>query len=385
MRDNTENEILIMSAERTSRWLCDVAAPLWSKTGRTASGLFPERISLTGVAKSEYFRVFVQARHIFAFRAIGQIGWSGPWRELIGETMTTLVRAAKRNDGFYVHMLNSSAEPLDLRADLYDQAFVLLALATAGEALGDAKWFDLAEELLDNITATWTHPAGGFTEGEIAGPGVRRQNPHMHLFEATLALSAASGRRCFANSADAIAELAMQRLIDPRTGALLEYFTDDLVPASGVDGRIVEPGHCFEWAWLFEGLAASGKLDAIPVADRLTSFARTYGIDSGRNVAINEVLTDGTIHNGDARLWPQTERLKAACARYRRTGDAAEANEAALAVRGLEQYYAADIEPGLWRDKLRFDGSWIEEQAPGSSLYHIACAYAELHSSTSSI
>jgi mannose/cellobiose epimerase-like protein (N-acyl-D-glucosamine 2-epimerase family) len=381
MRDNDINESLISSADRTARWLCDVAAPLWSQTGRTASGLFPERITLSGIAESDYYRVFVQARHIFAFRAIGQIGWSGPWRELIGETMTTLIGAAKRSDGFYVHTLNSSAGPLDRRVDLYDQAFVLLALATAGEALGDAKWFDLAEELLDNINSKWLHPKGGFTEGEIANPSVRRQNPHMHLFEATLALSEASGRLCFVNVADAIAELAVQRLIDPSTGALLEYFTDDLLPAFGVDGRIVEPGHCFEWAWLFERLAAAGKLAAIPVADRLTTFARTYGIDRSRNVAINEVLTDGTVHNGDARLWPQTERLKAACARYRRTGQAAEANEVDAAVRGLEQYYASDVSPGLWRDKLLLDGRWIDEQAPGSSLYHIACAYAELHAS----
>ena len=33
---------------------------------------------------------------------------------------------------------------------------------------------------------------------------------------------------------------------------------------------------------------------------------------------------------------------------------------------------------GAWRDKLTPDGSWIEEPAPGSSLYHITSALAEL-------
>jgi mannose/cellobiose epimerase-like protein (N-acyl-D-glucosamine 2-epimerase family) len=39
------------------------------------------------------------------------------------------------------------------------------------------------------------------------------------------------------------------------TRALLEYFDADLQPAGGQEGCNVEPGHCFEWAWLFEPLA----------------------------------------------------------------------------------------------------------------------------------
>ena len=38
---------------------------------------------------------------------------------------------------------------------------------------------------------------------------------------------------------------------------------------------------------------------------------------------------------------------------------------------------AVDV-PGLWRDKLHGDGTWEPELAPGSSLYHISCAIAEL-------
>jgi mannose-6-phosphate isomerase len=113
------------------------------------------------------------------------------------------------------------------------------------------------------------------------------------------------------------------------------------------------------------------------VAERLTGFARTHGICAQRGVCINEVLTDGSVHDATARLWPQTERIKAAAIRHRRTGDEAEATETAAAIRGLAQYYAVPS-PGLWRDKLKPDGSWLEELAPGSSLYHIACAYGEL-------
>lgn len=358
-------------------WLCEVAAPLWADRGRTPSGLFAERMTQDGIPDESYFRVFVQARHIFAFATIGRMGWDGPWRELIAETMEAVVKGARRSDGFFVHRLNAAAEPLDTRVDLYDQAFVLFALANAGAAGGDAKWFDVAEDLLDTIEGNWSHPAGGFTEGEIVDPRIRRQNPHMHLLEATMAAFEASGRARFAACADTIADLAAAKFIDGDTGALLEYFTDNLEPAPGIEGRIVEPGHCFEWAWLFERLGSQGRADRLVVADRLAGFARAHGICEARGVCINEVLTNGSVHDATARLWPQTERIKAAAIRHRRTGDAAEAEEMSAAIRGLAQYYAVPV-PGLWRDKLKPDGSFVDELAPGSSLYHIACAYGEL-------
>jgi mannose-6-phosphate isomerase len=366
-------------ADLARSWLLDVAAPLWAARGRTPTGLFAERMTLTGEPDDSYFRTFVQARHIFSFVAIGQMGWNGPWRDLVAETMERLVQSAKRDDGFFVHRLDRDARHLDARADLYDQAFVLLALATAGGALGRANWFDEAERLLDRIEGQWSHAEGGFTEGEIVDPRVRRQNPHMHLFEAFLALHEASGRPRFKKAAADIANLARNRFIDQHSGALLEYFTSSLSPAPGIEGRIAEPGHCFEWAWLFERLAAQGHPGAEQASDDLVGFARAHGLCAVRGVAINEVLTDGMVHDAKARLWPQTERLKAAVARLRRLGDPAEALEAAAAAAGLKQYLDVAV-PGLWRDKLRPDGSWIEELAPGSSLYHISCAYLELAS-----
>jgi mannose-6-phosphate isomerase len=371
------SERLKYSAREARHWLLEQAAPLWAKRGRTRSGLFAERMTLSGEPDPSYFRVFVQARHVFSFVQIGELGWSGPWKDLVGETVETLIGRAKRADGFFVHRLSAEARQLDRRADLYDQAFVLLALGTAAAALDRPEWFDEAEALLDLLNGQWSHPFGGFKEGEIADPRIRRQNPHMHLLEAFLALENGSGRRQFGNAAHSIAELAQAKFIEPNSGALLEYFTDELAPAIGVEGRIAEPGHCFEWAWLFERLSVSGWDSGFLISDRLTAFARRSGIATKRNVAINEILTDGLVHDGTARLWPQTERLKAAVVRLRRLGSDIEAEEAVAAAHGLRQYLDVPI-PGLWRDKLRANGTWIDELAPGSSLYHITCAYAEL-------
>ena len=372
-----ELKLLTRSAARARHWLLDSAAPLWARSGRTPSGLFAERLTLSGEPDDSYFRTFVQARHIYSFVSFGEMGWTGPWRELVSETVETLLRNAKRQDGFFVHQLDSAAMPTDGRADLYDQAFVLLALAVSGSALGRPELFTEAELLWDLIETRWGHPAGGFREGDIADAKLRRQNPHMHLLEALIELHRRSGRSRFWESALRIAILGRDRFVDRGSGALREYFELDLSPAAGPTGPIAEPGHCFEWAWLFEKLADLGWDEGTILSDQMTRFARDAGIDRVRHVAINEVLLDGSARDATARLWPQTERIKAAAARFRRIRSPAEAAEAVDAALGLEQYLGTRTK-GLWRDKLREDGSWVEEMVPGSSLYHISCAYAEL-------
>lgn len=361
-------------------WLLDVAAPLWATRGRTATGLFAERITLDGVPDASYFRSFVQARHIFSFVAAGRLGWQGPWADLVGQTADVLVKHARRADGFYVHRLSETGAVLDARADLYDQAFILFALGTAGGALGREDLFDVAERLLDTLEQAWAHPQGGFTEGEIVDGSLRRQNPHMHLLEAFSTLASESGRQRFWDAAVSIADLAQRRFIDPASGALLEYFAHDWQPlGTGTRrvGDIVEPGHCSEWAWLFERLAARGWSDGVCLSDGLVGFARSHGIDAARGVMIDEVWLDGSVRSARARCWPQTERAKAAVARWLRLRNDTEADEVMAAVAGLHLYLAVDV-PGLWRDKFRADGSWEEEFAPGSSLYHISCAIVEL-------
>lgn len=358
-------------------WLFEAAGPLWSAPVAGETFLFPERLSIEGERDACPQRLFVQARHIFSFCEMGRQGWTGPWREMVEASVNFLLRAGRRPDGSYIHTFDAHGEPLDRRADLYDQAFMLLALAHSGRATGREELFAAAEALDDALEANWRLPQGGYWEGEIAPCPPFRQNPHMHLLESFIALHAVTGAHRWRQRVEHIAALCAKFFIDPVSGALTEYFDATLRPLPGVEGRIVEPGHCCEWAWLFETLAHWKVPNATEISDRLVGFARLHGIDPERGVAINEVTTDGTIHNAEARLWPQTERLKVALARLRRTGETAERVEAQAALAGLVKYFGVPRR-GAWRDKLRADGLWVEEPAPGSSFYHITCALAEL-------
>ncbi|WP_407049804.1 AGE family epimerase/isomerase [Methyloraptor flagellatus] len=354
----------------------ETAAPRWSAPVLQGAAMFPERYTRDGIADRCDHRLFVQARHIYSFCAFGELGWDGPWRERCNAAVDHLIAVGRRPDGFYIHKFSCEGAVADARADFYDQAFTLFMFAHAGRTLERPELFDHARALFAAMERDWRDPRGGFREGEIAECPPRRQNPHMHLFEAAQALYDATRDDRWNGLATEMADLCARRFIDPETGALLEYFTETLDRLDSREGMIVEPGHCFEWAWLFERLEARG-LGGAATSDGLVAFARAKGIDSARGVAINEVYTDGNIRWASARLWPQTERLKAAVARYRRTGEEVELREACAAFSGLARYFDPS-DRGIWFDKLRPDGGFEPENAPGSSLYHITCSYVEL-------
>ena len=48
-----------------------------------------------------------------------------------------------------------------------------------------------------------------------------------------------------------------------------------------------------------------------------------------------------------------------------------------MALRALSAYLQTPVQ-GLWRDKRRPDGSFVDEPAPASSLYHLVVAILEL-------
>jgi mannose/cellobiose epimerase-like protein (N-acyl-D-glucosamine 2-epimerase family) len=197
----------------------------------------------------------------------------------------------------------------------------------------------------------------------------------MHLFEASLAWLAVDDGVVWHELADHIGALALSRFIDSASGALREHFDAHWAPVHGIDGRIVEPGHQYEWAWLLLRWASPKRKDVKNAALRLIEIAEEHGVRHG--VAINALLDDFSLHDGMARLWPQTERIKAAALAARLTKDDCYWSIAAQAANGLLRYLNTDVR-GLWYDRLNPDGSFVREPAPASSFYHIVAAVAEL-------
>ncbi|WP_174299782.1 AGE family epimerase/isomerase [Caulobacter sp. S45] len=356
------------------RWLFDDALPLWASAGvNPATGAFEEAIGWDGAFVPAPLRARVQARQVYVFATAGALGWPGPWRERLQGGLDFIAHY-RRPDGLYRTKVDRAGSPVDDTPVLYDQAFFLFAAAAAAR-LAPAQEAALEADALAHLNAVerhFRHPSGGFWEADADRPF--QSNAHMHLLEAMLAWEELTGRPRWRDAADRIVELCLDRFIDRQSGALREFFDAIWSPAPGELGRIVEPGHQFEWAWLLKRWADKrGHAEAVTAARRLFEIGVTHGVDAARGVAFN-ALDDGLAPlDPVARLWPQTERVKAALSL---AGDDRDAQVAA-ACAGLQRYIKA-APRGLWRDRLKPDDAFVDEPAPASSFYHIVCALNEL-------
>src|SRR4051794_15981975 len=170
--------------------MIDHCLPLWSTEGwDDAEGGFIDRLDVDGRADPlAPRRVFVQARQIYCFAKAAQMGWYPDGREIALKGLDHLLTRAKSPDGRpgFVHALASDGAVLDPRRDTYDHAFVLLALASVYALDRDAQVRSEIDTLLSFLDGHLRSPHGGFLEG-LPASMPRRQNPHMHLFEAMIA------------------------------------------------------------------------------------------------------------------------------------------------------------------------------------------------------
>ncbi|MFO1163066.1 MAG: AGE family epimerase/isomerase [Reyranellaceae bacterium] len=365
---------LALLRERLLQWLHADALPTWWDVGadRTAGG-FHEAIDHAGQPVLGERRARVQARQIFSYAVGGSLGWSGPWQSAVAHGLDYYLGRYRRDDGLFWNALASDGRPIEKAPHLYEQAFALLALATAAGATGNAKLEPVAVTLVERLLADRRCPSGGFTG--FADDAVYQSDPHMHLLEAALAWDQVAPHARWRMLADEVAELGMRRFVVPSGQYLLEYFNDDWSPASGLAGRLVWPGHQFEWAGLLERWGrARGRDDARRMARRLYRTGADHGIDPARGVAVFELLDDMSVHDPKARLWSQTEWLKAALILAQTEEDAelrrGYRRDAVAAANALLRFFETPVR-GLWRDKLTGDGTWVEEPAPGSSFYHV--------------
>jgi len=365
------------SAEEMAAWLrrwLDVSAlPLWWTLGADhQGGGFFEALDENGHNLDLPRRSRVQTRQTFVYAQAGAMGWRGPWREAMAHGAEYTRRAFVRRDGLHRTLVSPAGEPLDDTAWLYDQAFALLALAAQG-----ADRETEAAGLMAAVERQFRRPGGGFAESA----GARFvSNPIMHLFEAMLAWAEVGRRPQWRALAEEIADFAADRLFDPRGGCIAEVYDRSWRARDDTAEGQVWPGHQFEWAWLFTRWAGlGGGEETIEVARRLYSTGRR-GIHPQHRVAMNALGATFEVVDATARLWPQTEWLKAA----RALADLASPGEsealrrdvleASVAIRRYLQTPAQ----GFWRDLIDGQGALVAGPAPASSFYHLIGAIRDL-------
>jgi mannose-1-phosphate guanylyltransferase/mannose-6-phosphate isomerase len=368
-------------ASRFETWLTTAALPLWWTLGADhANGGFHEEVGADGRTGEADRRLRVQGRQTHVFARAGLSGWSGPWRQAVEHGLDSLKTQYRRDDGLYRTLVTAAGAPKNEDALLYDQAFVLLALASAKAA--GVRPQDCAAEALSLLTAVrreFSHPTGGFREVDQRS---FQSNPQMHLFEAALAWLEVDPDPAWRELAGELAELTLVRLVDADGGPLREFFDSDWSPADGRNGGVVEPGHQFEWAGLLARWAKhSGDPRARVAAEHLYDCG-ARGVDSRRGAAIDEMDTAFRWVRRTARLWPQTERVKAAALLSDLAPAGADRFKADMieAAQVLWRYLETPV-AGLWWDQMDFSSTFQNQASPASSLYHIVGAVEALSAS----
>ena len=372
-------------------WFREQAMPLWSTTGTDwIRGGFVERLIGSGVPADEPRRTRVVARQIYVFSVAQKLGWQQDAQPWVEHGLNFLQQRLLREDGTYASSVTPEGRVVNAQFDLYEQAFALFALASAYRRAGQHQRAlrARAEALLDVLEQRYAHPTIGFEES-LPSTEPLRSNPHMHLLEATLqwaqTLGEVEGVRWWA-AANQLVSLAKEYLIHPASGLVTELFDANWRPLAGLAGQAAEPGHQFEWGWLLARWARLSNDEAsLQLAHRMISLAEQSGIDGRRGVAINEFDVGLVWRDANAKLWPQTERIKAwvACAELAQANHdpvnlALSLSKACLAMKGLLAYLQHPVTGG-WQEVWRSDGSWQDEPIRASSLYHIVCALETVH------
>jgi mannose-6-phosphate isomerase len=352
-------------------WLREAAWPRWLTDGIDRQrGSFVETLALDGSGcTADFRRLRVAARQIVVFANAHRHGTPGA-ADAVHIGLNFLETHAAHADGGYAWRFDLDHRTIDPTRDLYDHAFVLLALSSASAVKPKAELQPRAEALTEWITREFAHPVGGFVES-LPPALPRRQNPHMHLLEALLAAHEAFGSALFLRHAAALITLFQDRIFDRATGTIPEFFDDDWNPQRTSGVFVVEPGHHCEWVWLldwYQRLAAPDpRLQTI--AERLQDFVDRHAIGPHGHL-VDALSSNGAILDPAARLWPQTEWLRAEHLR-----PTPNPTRLQMAERSLATLLRPD---GLWHERRTADGALWQGPAPASSLYHLTGAIVSI-------
>jgi mannose/cellobiose epimerase-like protein (N-acyl-D-glucosamine 2-epimerase family) len=376
-------------ASLLSQWLFDKTLPYWRTHAIDHElGGFHEMLDSTLLPASESGkRIMVQGRLIFVFSQAYLQNHHPADLNAAKAGFEFLKSYGLHSDGGWRHKVGRTGAPLDDNRDLYDQAFVLFAMAWYGRASGSAAALDFADFTIDFLDTRMAHPKGGYVNAlpDGAAPhqapesrGVSRlQNPHMHLLEAFLALYETTNDDRWLEHAKRVIALFKGRFIVD--GTLREYFSDAWMPQTGDVGQITEPGHHFEWVWLLHKFARlANDPSVVQDADSLYHFANNHGVDEKSGGVLDEVSAIGSVLRKSRRLWPQTEVLKAHAALLK-AGDDAAAVRLEAALQALWLNHLDGVPAGGWREHLDENDSPLRTDMPASSLYHLSMAVAELN------
>ena len=359
-------------ANALKTWVSDIALPFWAEAGRDSRSGWYEHLNLDrSPDKLAIRRHRIHARQVYTYALAEKLGWY-PGRVVAVETfqfMTHYGHVVDDKAGF-IHLLKPDLTVQDDTRDLYDHAFYLFACASLF-SIGEEK---LAHKTLsaitDYINTSLTSEFGGWRESNL-DKLPRRQNSHLHMFEAAMAWMDISDNSIWRNYADEVFSLFEKHFYDPEHQIVREFFNMDWSRVEGPKGETVEPGHGAEWVWLLRQYESRTGINTSRYADSLYEMVLKYPskfLNDEEDIARN-------VRRDSKRLWCQTELIKAHLAQAE-FGNNNAITRASKSVDGFyETYLTSD---GVWVDQINSEGEPIAPTIPVSTFYHVICMITEL-------
>lgn len=327
-----------------------------------------------------YKRLLTQCRQLFVYSQGYAYTGDARYYTALSRGMHFLQQAYHvPHTGGWRFSVTDDGAPHDDTYDLYGQAFVILALSFVVRATHSNQAHHFVETTLEFL-AHHAHRAAGFAEqlDSALQPRavVRRQNSHMHLFEACLFAYEITGIPSAATLAGEIFALFMEHFFDNTRGNLVEFFSDRWQPHPTF-GHIVEPGHHYEWIWLLDKYATLGLVPRSMILapmQRLYAWAQTHGRDPAYGGIFNRVNRyDGAVLDDNKRIWHVTEALKAHAVMQRYATPAATDSPQPTAEL-LRTYVSAN---GAWVETKNRTMQAASQFLPGTTPYHLLMGVCE--------
>ena len=356
-------DALQLSARRLRQWCVNDALPIWAVRAQNPDGSWVEHLHLDGTADCAAERRWrVLGRQVYVYAKASVLGWYDG-RDVAVSTYEKMSKTG------WVHRVNSDGVVTNPMRDLYDHAFYILAASSLYELTNETRYLDDANDLLGWIDRALSHPSGGWMEtDQVEDIAARRQNPHMHLLEASLFLHGVTRNKKHLKYAQAVYHLFQRHFFDE--GVIGEFFDADWTLEGSKKGQTVEPGHAAEWVWLLGQYQKATDANVVGYQTKL--YRRAL---KGRGWFLNdEEDKSGDVRRETKRLWVQTEVIKAHLAMAEQ-GVAGARDMAAATIDALFPTYLTP--DGLWNDQINACGANIARTIPVSTFYHILCMAAE--------
>ncbi|MFG6485694.1 AGE family epimerase/isomerase [Roseateles sp. BYS78W] len=297
-----------------------------------------------------------QARLVYAFAAGHEITGDARCLDAARRGADYLLdRFVDPVHGGFFHTVAPDGSPRATIKRAYGHAFVLLALTQLYRTGRDARHRDAALKAWNAIRTGFFEAGGGLVnecnrDFKPMG-GMHTQNPVMHMFEALLALSEATGDKGVQAGARLLGDFVCYRLLQGQAdgGARIpEWYDAAWQPlATKEAGGYIDLGHQFEWAHLLTSGAALSPVYA-QVAERVLAYALSAGYDDNDGGCGQRAFPDGARTDASKGWWQQAECLHALVVTAGTSGrnDLWRRYEQTL---GLVREQLADAEQGGWR------------------------------------